>query len=313
MPFTEFKGLTNYGENLVDDHLRANLISFFDWGFIQTGAFHNITIPSSGNYGGNKHQLQLVKDPRYTNGQVWQANRGNWVWQSGTNYSAIQVSGVEVNGSFCPLSGVGPYSHYVDYPNGRIIFNTAISQTATVKAQYSTKLVNVVDANQFKFTRQIQEGSININDSNFSNPSSGNWAINPENRIQLPAVAIEVTNDRNLSPLMIGGGQYFRNKVIFHVLAESEKEASHIATIITMQNEKTNETFNVNSISQNNLSPLNYRGSIASGALTHPQMTAAYPYRKITMYDFGAPTGQWLNSVYYVPVQCRTEVQLPNI
>lgn len=311
MSFTQLKGFDRFGENLVDDHLRANLISFFDWGFVQKGAFQNITIPTSGQYGGSKHKLELVKDPRYTNGKVWQGFRSNWVWQSGIN--AIQVSGVNVNGTFQPLSGVGPYSHYVDYKNGRIIFNSAISQSATVTAEYSPKLVNVVDANEVAFFRQIQTGSFRLEDSQFSNPSSGTWALNPENRIQLPMVGIEVTNARTFEPQNIGGGQHCYTKVVFHVLAEDDKQASHIATVVSMQNEKTNNTFNVNTISQNNLSPLDYRGSIASGALTHQQMTDAYPYRKITMFNMNAPNGQWLNSVYYVPVECTTLVDLPNI
>ena len=313
MSFTELKGLDSYGEALVDDHLRVNLISFFDWGFLQKNAFHNVRIPTSGQYGGNKHKLELVKDPRYTNGQVFQAFRGNWVWQSGLAFSSIQYSGCNVNSVFCPLSGVGPYSHYVDYPNGRVIFNSAISTSANVTAEYSYKLVNVVDANQVKFIRQVQDGSFRLDDANFTNPSSGNWAITPENRLQLPAVGIEVTNNRVYRPLQIGGGQYVKTKVIFHIIAENDKTASHISTILSMQNEKTNETFNVNSISQNNLSPLNYRGSVASGALTHPQMTSAYPDKRISMFEMASPDGQWLNSVYYVPLECKTEVQLPSI
>lgn len=313
MSFTELKGFGHLGENLVDDHLRANLISFLDWGFLQKHNFHNVTIPSSGQYGGSKHKLELVKDPRYTAGQVFQANRGNWVWQSGLNIPAIQVSGVNVNGTFYPLTTTGAYSHYVDYPNGRIIFNSAISTTATVTAEYSPKIVNVVDANEVGFIRQLQEGSFRLDDANFANPSSGNWAITPENRLQLPLIAVEVTGAKSYEPMMIGGGQYIRSKVVFHVLSENEKLTSHIATIIGMQNDKTNSTFDVNEISERNLSPLNYRGSIASGALTYPQMVDAYPGKKISIIETNSSDGQWLNNIYYIPVSCKAEVSVPNI
>lgn len=313
MSFTDLKGIDSYGENLVDDHIRANLISFFDWGFINKNAFHNVTIPTSGQYGGSKHKLELTNDPRYTNGQVWQAFRGNWVWQSGLTTNPIPFSGVNVGGVFRPLSGVGPYSHYVDYPNGRVIFNTAISETSNVTAEYSYKLVNVVDAYQTKFFRDLQENSFRLDSPEFTNPSSGNWAVTPENRLQLPAVAVEVTNAKKYTPLQIGGGQIVKTKVIFHVLSESDKQASHIATIIGMQNEKTNNTFNVNSVSQGNRSPLDYRGSIASGALTHPQMVDAFNYRKISIIDMNSQEGQWLNNVFYIPVSFNAEVRLPNI
>ena len=313
MSFTDLKGFDSIAQNLPDDHLRANIISYFDYGLLNKGNFHNVRIPSSGQYGGTKHKLELTKDPRYTNGQVWQAYRGNWVWQSGLDTTSIQVSGVNVNGTFYPLSTAGAYSHYVDYKNGRIIFNSAISTSATVTAEYSYKYANVVDANEFSFFKQLQEGSLRIDSPNFTNPSSGNWATLPENRLQLPVIAVEVTNAHSFAPYQIGGGQWMRTKIIFHVMAEDQKQASKLATAVAMQNDKTISTFNVGLVSQNNRSPLDYRGSIASGALTHPQMVDAYPYRKISFINMRPAEGQWLNAVYYVPVSCTAEVVIPNI
>ncbi len=313
MSFTELKGLDSYGENLIDDQIRANLISFFDYGFLNKNAFHNIRIPSSGQYGGNKHKLELVNDPRYTQGKVWQGFRSNWVWQSGLTVDSIPFSGVNVNGVFQPLSGTGPLSHYVDYPNGRIVFNSAISITSTVTAEYSHKLVNIIDGNDVGFIRELQTGSFRLDNPNFANPSSGNWATNPQNRVQLPVGAIEVTNAKTYQAYNIGGSQYVRTKVIFHVLAENDKVANHISTIIGMQNEKTNNTFDVNQISQNNRSPLDYRGSVASGALTHPQMVSNYPWLKMSLINMNSTEGQWINNLYYTPVSCTVEVVLPNI
>jgi hypothetical protein len=313
MSFVDLKGFSSIGENLPDDHLRANIVSFFDYGFLNKGNFHNIRIPTSGQYGGSKHKLELTKDPRYTAGQVWQGHRANWVWQSGVTGSPVQISGVNVNGTFYPSSTSGAYSHYIDYPNGRVIFNSAISQTATVTAEYSHKYANIVDANQFSFYRQLQEGSLRVDSANFTNPTSGNWATLPENRLQLPVVAVEVTTAKSLRPYAIGGGQWLDTKVIFHVLAENDKQASKLAMAITMQNDKTINTFNVQSISQNNKSPLDYKGSKVDGCLTHPQMTDLYPSAKISFSRMNSPQGQWLNSVYYVPVTCTAEMVVCNI
>lgn len=313
MSGTSFKGFNGVGESVIDDHLRANLISFFDWGFLENKNYENVRIPSSGQYGGSKHKLELTKDPRYSNGCVWQANRSNWVWQSGLPHTSIQVSGVNVNNTFYPLNTSGAYSHYVDYKNGRIIFNSPISTSATVTAEYSPKNINVIDANEVSFFKQVQDGSFRLDNPNFSNPSSGTWAITPDNRVQLPLVGVEVTSAMSLQPYQIGMGQIVNTKVVFHVAAEDPKIASRIVAQLAYQNDSTLTTFNVNSISQNNLSPLNYKGSIASGALTHPQMVNAYPNRKIYLTNFQSPEGQWINNLYYVPVEFTTQVFISNI
>ncbi len=313
MSFTSLKGFTSLADNLPDDHLRANIISFFDYGFLEKGNFHNVRIPTSGQYGGSKHKLELTNDPRYNDGQVWQGFRANWVWQSGVTGNPVQISGVNVNGTFQPSSGIGPYSFYVDYPNGRVVFNSPISKTAAVTAEYSYKYANVVDANEFSFYRQLQDGSLRVDSPNFTNPASGNWATLPENRLQLPVIGVEVTSARSCKPYAIGGGQWMDTRVIFHVLGENDKQASKLATAIVMQNEKTINTFSVAAISQGNLSPLDYKGSIAPGALTHPQMTDSFPYSKISFLNVNSPEGQWLNSVYYIPVTATAQMIVGNI
>jgi len=313
--YTELKGFSSIGENLLDDQLRANIISYFNWSLLNKGNFHNVTIPSSGQYGGNKEKLQLVKDERYSSGQVWQGFRNNWVWESGvgTALQPISISGVYVNNTFYPSSTSGTYSHYIDYPRGRVVFNSPIATTSIVKAEYSYKYINVVDANEVPFLRELQTGSFRLDSSTFASASSGEYAISPDKKIQTPAIAVEVTSATTYQPYQFGGGQYTRTKVICHVMADSDKTATKIATIIGMQNEKAVETFDVNQISNNNLSPLNYQGSIASGAMTHPQMVERYTWRKLGLTDMRPQEGSWLNTIYYVPVSFKAEVILNNI
>ena len=75
--------ISNVGDSTISPLLKDNLIEFFDWGLLDAGGFFNVSIPTSGQYGGDKHNLRLVDDPRYTSGQVWEGFRSNWVWQSG--------------------------------------------------------------------------------------------------------------------------------------------------------------------------------------------------------------------------------------
>ena len=64
--------INHVGDSTISLLLQDNLIELFDWGLIDGGGFTNISIPTSGNYGGDKHKLRLVDDPRYTKGRVWE-------------------------------------------------------------------------------------------------------------------------------------------------------------------------------------------------------------------------------------------------
>ena len=315
MSFSELKCFSDFSDNLLDDQLRGNLLSFFDWGFINKKAFHNVTIPASGLYGGNKELLKPFKDSRYRDGQVWRSFRSNWVWQSGlsTTEQPIRCSGVWVNNVFCPTSGVGPYSHYIDYVRGGIVFNTPIPTNSVVKAEYSYKFITLVDADEVPFVRQLQNDSFRLDSNFFSSLASGDYAILPDTRLQLPLVALEVTSDVRYAPYQLGGSQYTRTKVIAHVISDEPKIAKKIAMAISNQNEKAINTFDVNKITEGNLSPLNYKGSINDGALTHPDMVNQYEWKKLCITDMQSQEGSFLTTVYYVPVSFRAEVILNNI
>lgn len=67
--------VTTFGKPTLSTLLQDNLVTFFDWEFLNAGGFTNIEIPTSGWYGADKHQLRLVDDPRYDSGQVWEGFR----------------------------------------------------------------------------------------------------------------------------------------------------------------------------------------------------------------------------------------------
>ena len=313
--FTDLKGFSDLGENLLDDQLRANLISFFDWGLLNKGNFYNVYIPSSGQYGGDKSKLQHVKDERYSAGQVWQGFRNNWVWESGlsTSVQPIRISGVYVNNTFYSSSTSGAFSHYIDYPRGRVIFNSPIATTSTVKAEYSYKYVNVCDANDVTFLKELQTGSFRLDSPMFSSAYSGNFAISPDKKIQTPLMAVEVTSASTFRPYQLGGGQYCTTKIILHVLTDNSKSATKLAMIASMQSAGGFVMFDVNEVSRLNRAPLTYLGSIASGALTHPQMVQNFEWKKLFIENMTSQEGTWLDTVYHVPVSFKAEVILNDI
>ena len=119
---TTFKQVSQVGNTLLNSQLESNLKSFIDWGMLGIGGWFNITIPSSGAWGGTFDQLRVVDDPSYTLGQVWETPRKDWVWETGVAYigsSPIDISGVYIDDT---LKGTGDatYGHHYNYPLGQL-------------------------------------------------------------------------------------------------------------------------------------------------------------------------------------------------
>tara|TARA_A100001201_G_C4091821_1_gene202404 strand:- start:1278 stop:2264 length:987 start_codon:yes stop_codon:yes gene_type:complete len=273
--------ISNIGDSTISSLIQDNMIEHFDWGFMDAGGFVNVEIPTSGLYGGDKHKLRLVDDPRYTDGQVWEGFRSNWIWQSGfsgatqplttTHQKYPGVSGVFVDGAFYPTSGVGTYSHHIDYPNGRVVFDSAIPTTSEVTAEFSYKWVKFTRASS-SFFREIQYRSQRA-DGDFTLSGSGDWSQLGETRLQLPAVGVEVVKDRDFQPYALGGlSHYVKTDVLFHVLAENDYDRDKILDIISFQEEVGIEMFDSDRIGRNEAFPLDYRGMVNNNAKIHTEL-----------------------------------------
>ena len=324
--YTNFKGVSSIGQDSYGDVLRANIISFIEWGFLNKGGFVNVKIPASGLYGGDKHRLRPVKDPRYSDGQVWQAAKNDWVWQSGltTSTQPIQVSGVYVNGSYYPLSTTGTYSHYVDYPRGRIVFNNPISTGNVITCQYSYKWIQTIDARDSQLVRAVQYNATRVDNPQFSQFASGEWNPVSETRIQFPFIAVHTSERTTYRPAQLGGGSFVEKSIICYIFSESDRHHGKIADILSSQKEKTILLYDTNKIAEQRKSPLDGRGSIASGALTYPDLVkpsgeGGFFYNDkctgtLRFADTEASNGVWLTqNLYYSIVKLQTESILTNI
>lgn len=296
---TLLKGFDTFGDSTVTNDVRENLISFFDYGLLEKSGFVNVDIPSTGHYGGLEHRLRVVNDPRYTYGQVWEGFRSNWVWESGvgaltsTNNARPGVSGVYVGGDFYSTATTGTYSHYINHPLGRVIFNTAINKDSVVTCEYSYKYVNVTQTDGLDWFVQVQQRSERSENTNFVN-NSGEWGILGDNRYQLPAIGIEVLNSRKMTPFALGGGQNVFTDFLFHCVAEDAYTRDHLMDIVTLQNQKVIDAYDLDKIAQNNAFPLDHRGVPVSGALLYPNLPSIHQGSKIRLIDAA------INSVYSI-------------
>lgn len=287
---TYLKGFVNIGDSTITNHIRENLISFFDYGLLEKQNFINVNIPTTGNYGGLDHRLRLVDDPRYTSGQVWEAMRGNWVWESGvgalttTNIGYPGVSGVYVNNMFYPASGTGNYSHHINHYLGRVVFDNPIPATSIVECAYSYKSINVTRVDGLNWFNQIHQESERSDSINFID-NSGEYSILADNRYQIPAIGVELTNTRRMKPFQLGGGQVVFTDFLFHCVAEDAYTRDNLVDIVCMQNEKVVNTYDLNKLSASGEFPIDYRGVPVSGAKLYPYLVDNYQGDQIRIVD----------------------------
>lgn len=284
------KGFNSFGDATITTHIRENLISFFDYGIVSKSGFINVEIPSTGYYNGDDHKLRPVNDPRYDNGQVWEGFRSNWVWESGLGALTSNdntypgVSGVYIDSIFHPTSTSGEYSHYINHTLGRVIFDRPISINSQVECNFSYKYVNTSRVDGLNWFKQIHQNSERSDNENFIS-NSGEWGILADNRIQLPAIGIELANTRKMIGYQLGGGQTVFTDFLFHCVAEDIYTRDHMIDIVSLQNDKVIKAYDLNKIAQNNAFPLDYRGVPVSGALLYPELVSLYEGNSIRLRD----------------------------
>ena len=313
-PHTKLKSITNAQDATISNILLDNFINFYDWGFVDRGSFYNINIPQSGLYGGDRHKLRLSDDPRYTSGKVWEGYRQNWVWESGvdgTTEQPISISGVFVDGEFY-ATGNATKPYYIDYPNGRIVFDDAQSSTANVQLEYSHKWLQVVPAEGISWFRQIQSRSFR-NESGFQVANSGGWAILGDSRVQLPALAVEVVPPRSLEGYQLGGGQLVNNDIVFYAITENHWECANIMDSVLYQNDRVIHLYDPTKIGMSGVSPFNYRNELRENAIPsglYPNLIDNFYWKRCWINNSRSNDITQLSPDLYIgSVRCSTEVK----
>ena len=311
--YKSLKGVLNTQDVSFSNNLLENFIVFYDWGFTNAGGFYNIDIPESGLYGGDKHKLRAVDDPNYNDGQVWEAYRSNWVWETGVANSEqpTRISGVFVADTFRATGNIQQPFH-INYPDGRVVFDSAIATTSEVKLEYAHKWISVIPAEGVPWFREIQQGSLRLDNDTFTQFGSGDWAQLGQTRVQMPTVAIDVVGGASLDPFQLGGGQNVNSDLLFYVVAENHWECTNIMDQIVSQNDREIWLFDSNKIAVSGVYPFNYRGEINENALPsglYPQLVDNHRNRRCYINNSqGQGVTQLSPDLYIGVVRCSTEI-----
>jgi len=273
------QGVTHYNKDYLNKHIKYGTCEFFRWALLCHGAFQNISANQANVFGGRRDILRMASDPRYTDGQVWEGFKGDWVWETGvpTDYISsqpIRVSGVYVDDTFYSISTTGDYAHTVDYPRGRIIFDSAIPTTSTVRTEFSIRDVSFVESVQPHFQKLLWEAD-RTDREDFLAPS-GNWSALAETRLALPVVGVGVIPRRRMEGWELGGSQAVDQDISFVVLSDNDDDIDKLVDIVTYQHDKTIWLPNKNRMKENADWPLDFEGSPVANAKTYPQLIQSY-------------------------------------
>jgi hypothetical protein len=268
MPVTYLKGLDDYGDQSTIEMLRQSVISWLDFGFITAGAYFNVNLPTSGEYGGDFSKLQYVDAPGYSDGQVWQAARSNFVWESGLGKGTpVDISGVYIDG----VLNTGGYS--INYPNGTIVFDAPISTASTVQIEHSIKHIQVTDANNIEIFKQGHLDSYRVD--RFDQAQSGEWAQLSQTRTQLPFVAVDTAPRRSARGYELGNGVLNTDTVIVcHIVTETPSDCDRIAEILANQQDSKIYVANINRMADSGVIILDYLGNKTNTTMTYPEIVA---------------------------------------
>ncbi|MHA2101334.1 MAG: hypothetical protein ACW99A_21970 [Candidatus Kariarchaeaceae archaeon] len=288
-PYT-LRGVEHYGEDGFRSSLEVNIKHYLDWAFLKIGAWENIDIPTSGAYGGVFHQLRSASDISYTSGQVWEGVRKDWVFETGINYIDItggihnpNIPSVFVGGTGILVDTTG-YEHHIDYPLGRVIFDSTIPTGSDVTASYAFRNVQIYRSDDAPWLMELQQDSLRpdrINWSDFYHSDTGEWAVGPHQRIQLPAIVIESAAGRRSEPYEIGNTtQWVDQDVLFHVISENKFERNNLIDLLANQIDNTLYLYKPYEVAASGFFPLDFRGMIVDNPKMYPSIVDQSLWKK---------------------------------
>ena len=177
------------------DNILLNVKLLFDSMFLRDGWFRTV---SQGDTVRGVDVSMLIRDGSSDNyfagisgAQVWQSPYQEWVYESGITMNdspyisgmapPLQASGIYVNGTFFSQdAGVSGTNFFIDYINGRVIFDStgAIPENSQVQADYSYRMVRVDTGEGFDRAEIAYHAETELKDNPWSNdnelyPSGG--------------------------------------------------------------------------------------------------------------------------------------------
>lgn len=307
---TTFRGpnlpLTSWREEQYSRNLLQGIIDWCNWSILDIGGYQNVSVSQmSGIYGGHMARLRPVEDPNYTDGQVWEAIRSDWIWEKGVTYSGpapTVASGIYVNNTFYPSATTnGTYQHIINFPLGRVVFTQPIADLhSEVKTDYSYRSVSFVQSKDTWFS-QLLFNSMKVERDDFLSPTGGLSHL-AQARRQMPAVGVELVNRRGFVPYELGSlSQFISQDVLMYVMAENDFDRDQLIDILTAQNDKVIWLPDRARMKADPRYPvdLDYRGTPVSNPMYYPDVISNFPWLTVRVTNSTGQTMDTINNWLY--------------
>jgi hypothetical protein len=274
----------------LSEKLEINIISLFDWGFIDKGGYFNVDIDQSGSYVNNLSVLNKVVDPRgFT---VWQGPK-NWVYEDGADGSGVNYPPVIY------VDNVISTGVTINYRDG----NVRTSGTPTdVRAEFSYKWVTVTSARKVDMYRKVRYRSGRTDLEEINGPT--------ELFVPMPFISFEVPPITSSRPYGVG---FFSPKVISHritanVVGENHSDVTRICDLICKQEGFIFDMFNPQEVHASGDYPLNMNGTFNSGK-NHDELVELYPWGNFKILSAEAEDATYIHeNICEAKVRIRTEM-----
>ena len=286
------KGFDSVFDSTLNEEIEDALVEYFDWALLRKGNYFNVDLGERNEQGLDMSALS----PEYEDGEllttVWHSSQKDWVWQyveskdqpptiASQDPAKPGIPGVYIDGVLYPPDTTGQYAYKINYINGTVRFDNPVDVTTNVQVAFSHKWISVTYVRELPWFKKVQS-RLSGPDTSFFENKQGDWTLPPINRLQLPAIAIEVVPPRRFKPYQIGGGQIVYTDVLFHCLASNENVRDKLVDIVSYQNDRRIDIFNSNKVAKAGDFPFDHYGSPIPNAKTFPELVAAYPGYRMT-------------------------------
>lgn len=300
--YTKLIGYTHFAEETMMSQIETNMVSFFQWALLGIGAWFNVGQDSTGVFGGSFNRLRYVNDPAYSSGQIWEGPRKDWVWETGVGYISgqpVPITGVFVNGVEYP-SGHATYGFHVNYPLGRVVFNSGIPNSSVVQLNYSYRWCQIYKYDDAPWFKELQYRSFRLDNPHFFQQGSGEWDIFGNHRVQLPAVVVEVAPRREYEPFQHGNvSQWLTQEIRFHILAENAWGRNRLIDYISLNKDRTIWMYDLNKVNNSGVAPLDYRGQLQPSGRMYSSLVDDFRYKKLGFSDITVSEVEQVNPYLY--------------
>jgi hypothetical protein len=140
---------------------------------------------------------------------------------------------------------------------------------------------------------------------------SGDWVQLGQNRVQLPALLIEVVPNGKFRGYQLGGGQWAESDIVFYVLANNYAITNDIMNIVAYQNDRTIRLYNTNTMAASGHMSLDYKSELVNKSYNYPFQIDNHYFKNCFINDTVINNVTQLSPELYIgTVRCSTEVEM---